>query len=244
MINQVSKIINTSQRFDSSNITFNTNLPMSITVLEKLYTNQYKLLLGRKELMAKSKNKLNVKKKYWGILKENKENILHISNLIQKPEIFNTDMEFLDIESKFFFKLLTEDKNPIKTIKKKIIDKMADTATTKEQFLTLSQILLAQSEGIFHFPVIIEDRKVLLQFNIHNDSSTYFYLALENLGPISGKMTLDNNIPTLELGVLFEKSYDLLKKELENNTINTYISLKSEILPLFDSSEVLLDMKG
>lgn len=244
MINRFRKVVNISQRLNNSNVSFNTNLPMSITVLEKLHNDKYKLLLGRKELTAKSKNKLNINKKYWGILKENNENILHISNLIQKPEIFNSNLEFIDIDDLFFFQILKEDEHPIHKIKQNAIEKMASDETTKEQFLTLGHILLAQSKGVFHFPMILNNKKVLLQFTAKDAISSKFYFAFENLGPIDGTITVQKDHTIVNLGAMFEKSYQLLKREFSNSVDDINITLKNDILPLFDYSEVLLDMKG
>ncbi len=244
MISQVRKIRNIARKIDSTSLTFNTNLPISITVLEELHNERYKLLLGKKEFIAKSKKKLSASKKYWGDLNDNKEGIITISNLVEKPNIFNSEMDFLEIQNQSFFDVLEKEEKPLTTIKRYIIDKMNHDETSKEQFTTLSYMLLALSEGIFHLPMLINGRKILLQFSIKRSNYIEFYLAFENIGPLKGIIMPYHKNTILDISTMFEKSYHFLKNQFENFNKNIKISIKNELKPLFDSSSILLDLKG
>ncbi len=244
MIRQIKRVAKISKQSPCSEVTFNTNLPLSIIVLEKLYQNHYKLLIGNKELKAKSNRTLGVDKEYWGILQENKGDILNLSHLIQKPEIYNSSLAFLDIEFDLLLKLLEDDPTPIQTLKKQIVQKMLDTQTSKEEFLTLTYMLLAQNQGIIHFPILFEGKKTLLQFEKKDYQTTMFYLAFENFGPVGGTMQQNAQTTNISFEVMFDKSYQRLQKELQQNDMQIAVSLTDMILPLFDSSDVLLDIKG
>ncbi|WP_331773957.1 hypothetical protein [Sulfurospirillum sp. 1612] len=244
MIRQIKRVAKISQQSSYSKITFNTNLPLSITVLEKLYQNQYKLQVGKQELKARSNRTLSVNKQYWGILEENKEAILNLSHLVQKPEIYNSNSAFLDIEFDLFAQLLEEDPTPIQTLKKQMVEKMLDATTSKEEFLTLTYMLLAQNQGIFHFPIFLEGKKILLQFEKQDLHTTVFYLAFENLGPIRGIIRENGKILDISFEVMFDKSYQLLQKELKQNDLHITVTRTDMMVPLFNPSDVLLDVKG
>ncbi|MCF6173899.1 MAG: hypothetical protein L3J44_09010 [Campylobacteraceae bacterium] len=233
------------RRPSSSNFhSINNNLPISISVLNETYNHKYRLLLGNREITAKSRKKLLKNHKYWGDLNSTKDGILSISDLIIKPKIFNSDLAFMQIEKDIFFQTLIEQKTPFKEIKKSIIKKMANDETSKNEFLTLSYILLAFEKGVFHMPAIINEKKILLQFRENSDKNIEFYLAFENLGAIKGIMTSLKNINSLNISVMFEKSLYFLKQAIDNEEYNANYTIDKDIEPLFNSSEILLDIKG
>jgi len=244
MINRIRKIQKITQKINVNSIEFNNNLPITITVLEEMPYQQYKLLLGNRKLTAKSKKKLKLKSKYWGDLNKTKEGSISITNMIAKPNIFNFDAAFMDIEKESFLQSLMTLENPLQEIKKSVIRKMSDSNITKEEFLTLSYTLLAYEKNIFHLPASIENKKILIQFQINIEKNIEFYLAFENLGPIKGIITSYKDKATIDISVMFKKSYKYIKKALKDLDININFSINADIKPLFNSSQLLLDIKG
>jgi hypothetical protein len=244
MINQIRKIQQIAQKVNANSIEFNNNLPITITVLEEMKNQQYKLLLGTRTLSARSKKKLKPKSGYWGDLNETKDGGISITNMIPKPDIFNSSLSFLDVEKEPFLQSFITLKNPLQEIKKSVLKKLSDDKTTKEEFLTLSYMLLAYEKSIFHLPASIKNKKVLIQFQINQEKNVEFYLAFENLGPIKGIITSYKDKIIIDLYVIFKKSYNYIKKALKDLDTNINFSISTNIKPFFNSSELLLDIKG
>ena len=244
MINQIRKIGKMTQKINANSIEFNNNLPITITVLEEMRHQQYKLLIGTRKLIAKSKKRLKPKSQYWGDLAETKEGGISITSMHAKPETFNSNMAFMDVEKDSFLQSLMMLKNPLQDIKKSIIKKLAASETTKEEFLTLSYILLAYEKNIFHLPAYIENKKILIQFQRNIEKNIEFYLAFENLGPIKGIITSYKDKTIIDISMMFKKSYEYIKKALKDLDTNINFSINTNIKPLFNSSELLLDIKG
>jgi len=244
MINQIRKIGKMTQKVNANSIEFNNNLPITITVLEEVRNQQYKLLLGKRKLIAKSRKKLKPKSEYWGDLNETKEGGISITSMIAKPDIFSSNMAFISVEKNSFLQSLITLVNPLQEIKKSVIKKLAEPETTKEEFITLSYILLAYEKNIFHLPASIENKKILIQFQTNMQKNIEFYLAFENLGPIKGIITSYKDKTIIDISVMFKKSYEYIKKALKDLDTNINFSIDTNIKPLFNSSELLLDIKG
>ena len=90
---------------------------------------------------------------------------------------------------------------------------------------------------------LVEEKKMLLQFAKEKENIT-FYAAFENLGPIQGRLSLSNSDVEAYLEVAYEKTLYFLQKEMHKLGIITELSLCNEIQPLFDSNDLLLDLKG
>jgi len=244
MINQIRKIQTIAKKINTNTVKFNNNLPITITVLEEINNQQYKLLLGKKMLKARSKKKLKTNSEYWGDLNDTKEGGISISNMIAKPDIFNSNLAFMDIEKDSFLQSFMSLENPMQEIKKSVIKKMSDPKITKEEFLTLSHTLLAYEKNLFHLLASIKNKKILIQFQIKQDKIVEFYLAFENLGAIKGIITSCKDKIIIDMSVMFKKSYEYIKKVLKNLDSNINFSIDTNIKPLFNSSELLLDIKG
>ena len=80
----------------------------------------------------------------------------------------------------------------------------------------------------------------MLQFQKQTDASLVFYLAYEHLGPFYGIMGENE----LHMAAMYEKSLYYLKKESPKLGMITHFSLQKEINPLFDLSDIALDIKG
>jgi hypothetical protein len=225
------------QSASSSSINFNANLPVTITVLKKIDPLRYRLKVGRKELTTKSQKALEISKRYWANFDENKGGILTISQMWPQPEAFQNEALFPVEDFSFFFDQKDFSYDDFRTF---LMKKLSDETVSKELFQSYTPMLLALSKQIVHLPLIHNDKKILLQFQAIGKDTVMFYIAMENLGPIQGR--LDQN--SLNLAVMYEKSLYYLQKEQAKLGMITRFSLQKEIHPLFDRSDMIFDVKG
>lgn len=221
----------------SSSINFNANLPVSIEVIKQIDATRYRLKLGRKELTTKSSKNLKVGQRYWANFSEKQGGILTISSLFKQPQLFENDMYFLPLSYEQFFDSKTFSYNDFRAF---LLKQMSDETISKAMFTPLSYMLLALSKATIHVPLVSDGKKVMLQFQIQADESLLFYMAWEHLGPLRGILT-----PTeLTIATMYEKSLHYLQKASPKLGMITHITLQSEITPLFDVSDMVLDLKG
>jgi len=220
----------------SSGINFNANLPVTIAVLKQIDNVRYRLKIGRKELTTKSSNPLKEGEKYWANFAEGNGGILTISNLWKQPQLFEDDGYFLPTSFKEFF----HSKDFSYTEFKAFLLKQLSSESSKELFKLYAYMLLALSKGIIHLPFIHEGKKVMMQFQKQADASLLFYIAYEHLGPFYGNLGENE----LRMVAMYEKSLYYLQKESPKLGMITHFSMQKEIKPLFDLSDVALDVKG
>jgi len=220
----------------SSGINFNANLPVTIAVLKQIDNVRYRLKIGRKELTTKSSNPLKEGEKYWANFAEGNGGILTISNLWKQPQLFEDDGYFLPTSFKEFF----HSNDFSYTEFKAFLLKQLSSESSKELFKLYAYMLLALSKGIIHLPFIHEGKKVMMQFQKQADASLLFYIAYEHLGPFYGNLGENE----LRMVAMYEKSLYYLQKESPKLGMITHFSMQKEIKPLFDLSDVALDVKG
>ncbi len=240
MISTLQKLSGLSQDIghtSSSSINFNANLPVSIEVLRKIDPLRYRLKIGRKELVTKSQKSLEEGQKYWANFSETKGGILTISHLWRQPELFVSETFFMP---QSFESFIQKNGFSYDSFKAFLINHLAEPTTSKELFITYSYMLLALSKMIIHLPFLHEGKKLLVQFHQEATEKFLFYIALEHLGPMKGYI-LNNE---LFLEVMYDKSFAYLQKEQAKLGMITHLSLQKEIKPLFDKSDVMLDIKG
>lgn len=225
----------------SASINFNANLPISIEVLKHLELGRFKLKLGRKELTTKSQKDLKEGKKYWGNFYQGKGGILTISNLSMQPEIFQTYDSFLQEEDAALFETIVL--NP-QNFKNFLLYNLSEEHLSKEQFNIFSSMLLALHKDVVHLPFLKESKKTLLQFKYLSHTTLAFYAAFENIGPIEGILEHTGINLELTLHAAYDKSLFYLQKELNTWDISTKLSLQNEIMPLYDTNDLTLDLKG
>lgn len=239
MISTLSKFTKINDNANKMPTRFNSSLPINIEVLNSMSMNRYKLLIGRKEHTTKSQKNLKVGSKYWGSFGETKDNVIAISNLYLKPSFLQDEENFLNIECTEFLKQFEEQEKPLETFKIWILNNLADIDINKKRFQIHTNMLLALKKNIIHLPLVHNGKITLLQFS-YNHSDPDFYCTFENLGPIKGRIY--KNI--LDLEVLFEKTYYFLTKEIEKFDIVANISINKQINPLYETDELILDLKG
>ena len=224
-------------RTSSSSINFNANLPITIEVLRQIDSTRYRLKLGRKELTTKSHKPLEEGKKYWANFSEGKGGMLTISNLWKQPHLFQTHDYFLTFSFEEFFQSKEFSYNAFKTF---LLQKLCDEQLSKELFKTYAYMLLALSKATIHLPFLHEGKKIIVQLQKQTDNSLLFYVAFENLGPLLGILSSTE----IQITTMYEKSFYYLQKESPKLGMITHFTLQKEIKPLFDLSDMVLDLKG
>ena len=236
-ISQVGKILKATNRLNMPT-EFNSTLPLTIIVKKQLNPIRYLLQVGKKELETKSYTPLEVGAKYKAQINQTDSKI-EIKNLTKLPNIFN---KFPDSIEYSIDDLLKD--NPLesnKKYKKFLLNHLAN-ASTKEEFLFYSQMLLAFNQEIKHL-FIKDEKKALIQIK-HKKRKIDFYAYFENLGAIGGEIYLIDEI-YLNLMVEFQNSLILIQKYTnELNGIRVTLT-QEKIKPLFEISEkdTLLNLK-
>ncbi len=220
-----------------SNANFNANLPVCVEVIKELGANRFRLKIGKKELTTKSFKSLKVKQRYWANFSQSKEGILSISNLFAQPELFCNDSLFLPFNFEEFNLKKELNFDEFRTF---LLTKLHNNLNNADEFKTYSYMLLALSKGIIHLPLQFENKKALLQFRMKEDKKLVFYLALDHLGPLSGILSEKECF----LEAMYQKTIWYLEKERTKFDMLSEIRLTREIKPLFDLSNLLVDLKG
>jgi len=230
-ISQVGKILKETNRLNMPT-EFNANLPLTITVKKQLNPIRYLLQLGKKEVETKSYTPLEVGAKYKAEINQTNSKI-EIKNLTKLPNIFTKFPDSIEYGIDDLLK-----NNPIESNEKYknfLLNHLAN-ATTKDEFLFYSQMLLAFNQEIKHLFIKENNKKAIIQIK-QKKRKINFYAYFENLGAIAGEIYLIEDI-YLNLMVEFQNSLNLIKqytKELQGIIINSI--KKEKIKPLFEINE-------
>ena len=210
---------------------------LSFDVVKSLENNNYSIMSGDKKFVATSQSELKEGNKYWGNFTDFKNpkilNAVVFPSALKTFEASPIKYQLKDLES------LLLDKNKVANIKESVIEKLSQSAS-KEEFVSLSNMLLSFQNGVLTIPTLFHGYFHLLQFKkrYNKESKKFslnFYAALETLGPISGVVTLSNNNLFFELSVAFEKTKTVLEEDAKNFSYNVNISVVEEIQPLFNT---------
>jgi len=222
-ISDVGKILKALNRFEGIG-EFNTSLPIKVEIKKQLNELNYLINLGnKKDLITKSKVKL-FPGKYFASIKE-LNGFIQIKDLKPIPKLAVL-LEKINFEFK--------EKNLEKT---SILHYLAN-ASSKEEFLFFTNILLAMQKKIYHY-FINKKKKALLQYKF-NKNKLKFYAVFNNLGEIEGEIFLNSvNIysPYKEVLKLINENSNQI-----NLKVNTF--LKKDIKPLFEFNENLINLKA
>ena len=259
-LTRLNSIANLGQKIESG-MKFNATLPVSIKVKEQTKPNHFMLDIGKKEqIETKSDLLLEVNKKYWGVLKqEPRSKAITISHLLKQPNILQSKLknEILRFDENSLQEILRS-KNPKELLKQNLLHQLS-TATSKQEFLTLSNMLNVLQDNLFSFVFTHNQKETLFQFrkqkskkkdkNLSNEEeekgSIEFYAAFENLGPVEGVIELIDGMSRLTLYLFYENSLVFLKSQLQNLDLETNLyQKKGKIFPLHEFGNSLLDLKG
>ena len=228
-ISEVGKILKATNRLNMPT-EFNATLPINIKVKKQLNPIRYLLQMGKKELETKSYTKLDVGANYKAQISQSDAKI-EIKNLTKMPNIFN---KFPDTLSFTVDELLKED--PLKSSEKYksfLLNHLAN-ATTKDEFIFFSQMLLALNQEIKHL-FIKDNKKALIQFK-HKKRKISFYSYFEHLGAIGGEIYLADEI-CLNLMVEFQSSLVFIGRYIEDLKGISVNIKQDKVTPLFEISE-------
>ncbi len=254
-LSPLAKIENILAKINASTIKFDKLLPVNIDVKEKLEAKTYLLQVGKKEMTTKSMVDLEVGKQYWGVMKEDRAvKSLSLSHLMQKPHLLQGKKALLPQLSLQKVQELLNSENPKEAMKFGLLEKMAH-ATTKQEFMTLSNMLQAINENVFTLLLAQDNKETLFQFKKRKNNSKGdekeenakidFYAAFENLGPIEGVVEVIDGVRKLSLYLYYENSLKFLEKELKSLDLEAFLYKKEgKITPLYEYGESLLDLKG
>ena len=236
-----------------SAIEVNALLQIGIKVLKKRGTNSFLIQLGRHKFTTKSNTPLESGREYWIVMSQSKEGIIHLKHIHPKPLLLQ---KFSPLQlNQDFFESVSQKNRPIDSIKNQIMQAMAET-NSKDEFATLTQMLLSLHNGVFTIPLIQNGKKMLLQMrkgkrkkSEYEKDKLEFYAAMNNLGPIEGEITLVNGSKHLKLTLFYPRSVGILKKasrQLEGFSSINIVQAEAPILPFFDGVNLvsLLDIKG
>jgi len=243
-----------------SAIEVNALLQLGIKVLKKEGINSFLIQLGRHKFTTKSNTPLETDREYWVQMSQTKDGIIQLKHLHPKPNLmqkylpFNfKDKNFFD--ENFFDSLTNKSSKPMESLKSQIMQTMA-TTNSKDEFTTLTQMLLSLHHGVISLPFSEKGKKMLLQMRKKtkknqelNKNSLEFYAAMNNLGPIEGEIIQLNGSKHLKLKLFYPRSVELLKKEssrLGGFSSIQIIQKETPILPFWDIKDqvCLLDIKG
>lgn len=226
----------------------NSSLPVKIKVLGKLYGIRYMLQIGNIQSETKSLKELEVGQTYLAMMKKTMSNSIMLSGLIKQPKI----MEF----SRFFkmdFQQLHQLHQNAKSaedffsgFKHEVMHKLA-ASTDRHEFWFWTNIMLSLQQGVYTIPFYYDEKEHFLQLRKRAAQDVLdFYAVFPNLGEIEGAIKAYKDELFLELTVQFPNvKRNLIKHsdELKGVTLSR-VSVGSEMTPLYEFSNALLDMKG
>lgn len=224
---------NSNSQAKAQNSSFNANLPIVINVLKQIGFNRYMLKIGNKEISTKSQKSLKEKAKYWGELRQYM-GVINVGGLNEFPKIMN---EYFIQDDSFWILENLATNSSLKWFHSWILDNLAKT-NSKDEFKTLTSMLLALNESVIHLPLKFENKLFLLQIKLEEQKS-HFYFIFENLAPINGSIVGENII----LNSLYDKTIFHLTKHKPSN-LNVSINKVAKISPLWQIEQNLLDVKG
>jgi hypothetical protein len=186
---------------------------LSVEVLKSLGNDTYLVKSDLKEFLATSENSnqpLKEGMKLWAQVEQKSNQDAFLKSFLQLPKIMD---QLSGLQDNFKASTLLEilnSKNPANALKESVMEKMAQ-ATSKEQFSSLSQMLLSLNHGVITLPVYYENYYALLQtkkrYNKESKKlSLDFYAALPFLGAIEGTIDLIEDEIYVNIDVEFEQS--------------------------------------
>lgn len=206
----INKILNITQiiRNLENQKHYNNTIPLLLQIIDKT-KDGYKIKLGNNVIEAQSANQLQIGGKYWAIINENKNGEIVISNLINRPKIFEA---IKDSSLKFDINELKEALKDTKFIQKfsENLEQKIINSSSKDDFLFLTNSLIALNRKIINLVVKDNKKDMLLQIKIGKKEEIEFSAIFNNLGIING------NIYSYE-ALIIKVQFQYVKKILESN---------------------------
>ncbi|WP_457595038.1 hypothetical protein [Hydrogenimonas sp.] len=234
-----------------SAIEVNALLQLGIRVEKSEGDGTYLIRLGQHTLQTRSDLPLIPGREYWVDMERTEEGFIRLLRPLLKPKMLQKE-GFVPFEADLLAKL-SEEKNPAEGLRERIVQTMAATQS-REQFLTLSQLLLSLHHGVVTLPILAKGRRTLLQMRKGGKNETLkqksveFYAAFNNLGPVEGAIAWHGENRVLKLAVYYPKTLHLLegaREELTGFSQVTVVRSPEAIRPFWESeTSGLLDIRG
>ena len=222
---------------------------VSVEVLGKLPQGNYSIDVDGQKLTAQSQKQLSEGMRYWAQMTQSKSALPQLSKLVKMPQLVQhlqhlpLDFSLKDIQT------LLHAKKPQTTMQQMLLQEL-NNASTKEEFSSLSTLLLSLGHNVLSIPLRYQNYYALLQIKKRYNNKTKktqidFYAALEFLGPIGGVILLDRDEIKVKLSVAFERTKHFLEDDMNNFTHSITIVLQESIEPLYelDNPNSLLDIR-
>ena len=234
-----------------ASVQINALLQLGIEVLKAHEDGTFLIKMGRHTFTTKSQEPLIPGREYWVQMRQSKEGIVYLDRLIAKPALLKR-ADFGAFDPKIVEEL-AQKSDPAGHLKEHLLHQMA-AAPRKETFENLAQMLLSLHHGILSLPLKRGGKRMLLQMRRPrrnrdlNQKSVEFYAAMNNIGPLEGKIVQTEEKKHLRLSLYYPKSVALLQKSLED--LEGFASVRidlahSPVQPYFDGEKSgLLDIKG
>ncbi len=201
----------------ANNKEINASLPMLLRILDKKGVDKYIVQLGKLLIETQSNKELSVGSNYWANVKQGKDGLI-ISDLIKQPKILeNLSHARLKLSSNDLKELIDDAHKGGKTIESVFKDFLLDKlpiATSRQEFIELSNLLIALQNGIFSMVIKENNEKESLVQIKKQVEFLEFYSIFNNLGEINGIVSLNQ---TSELSLRMCVMNKKVKNILENN---------------------------
>ncbi|RDU65387.1 hypothetical protein CQA53_06330 [Helicobacter didelphidarum] len=231
----------------------NATLPMLLRILDKKGVDKYLVQLGKLVIETQSNKELSVGANYWASVKQGKDGLV-ISDLIKQPKMLeNLHNARLKLNPSDLKDLLNETQNggkQLESVFKDFLLERLPLASSKQEFIELSNLLIALQNGVFS--MVIQDsngKDNLVQMKKQVDFLE-FYSIFPHLGEISGIVSRDSQGDiNLRLQVMSEKIQRFLINSLHE--LKGFSDIQIDVgqnIPLWDLSSFepsyILNLKG
>jgi hypothetical protein len=222
-------------------------LPVEVLVLKNLSEQKFLLQIKGQELEVSTPKPLIVGEKYLASLShDTQNNTLFLKHFHKFP--LKAEQAIYSLEEVFrHFK--QPSKEAVTQLHSQLLSSLSN-ALGKEEFTFLTQLLLGLNQGFVSLPFRYTEGFGLLQYKKRkrqgkqSQDEVQFYAHLKHLGPIEGRVGLEDDEVYVHMSVLFEESLALLQGYADEFSFksNLSIRLKEEISPLFALSDKILDI--
>ncbi len=247
-LQQLTQVQNAMQ--NSSKATqFNATLPIKLEVMEKLQGIRYMLKVGNTAMETKSYKELEIGGKYWAMMGRSSVGSITLSNLIKQPSLMKETNVPLKLNEKMLKQFLESGENPFDAMKGFLSEQLSQ-AESKWEFAFLSHMLMSLKHKVLTLPLRYdEDKDGFMQMRkkrIQNQECLEFYSVFSNLGATWGVLWNLKEGVRLDISVMYESVASLLRRNLNELDFirETHIIVDSEIVPLYEFSDSLLDLEG
>lgn len=212
----------------------------SIEVLSSLGEGKYSIAMQNKNLTVSSQLPLESQAKYWATLANPKSALPELSSLVKMPSLLAQQNTHIRYEFDFLRELFSKPK-PVERLKSSLLEQLA-MSTSKEEFKELSTLLLSLQHGVVTLPMLFKGFYGVLQFKKRYNTKNKrehieFYAALELLGPVSGLISLEDELIELTLNVAYAQTKEFLELHTREFSHALTIALMPSIEPLAELNE-------